>query len=620
MKKAIVLVFCLFIGTGSTFAGDAVRLEIGKRLIDEASGETISVPKIDLIIPRGGEREIFLPPYTLNIRAGSAIDGKYQIGIGLFGLGPTFQKFNYDFALEVGEKMVIPSLPGKSTTIVDYSLIIADDTTSFFGDIIDKTDTTAWISALTIHYNSHMMRGSLADFNWETKMGYLENIYNRFRESYRLSLFEKIDLNLYPALTNRVYLDGNRHYAISPVSDRIDIVYGHDIDAASPAPAAELLLYKLWGYGPRWMVTGMARFYNDNNLKLRRYAKNLDPKIISEKLGDITWIESDSGMVYCGSFANWLLNEYSQSSFQKLYRESTPLNYERRFEENYGISLEKAIAKHIEFLSKYAPLEGEVEYFASIYLRDNNYSRAGDLYEELTQEDSDRREEFLMNLAACRFWQGDYEKSAETYQKLIDDFGNNPRYIMLLGDSELALGNSDKAKSLYSEAFDKYDYGEAGLRLVAMLIETGDIKRSRSLFDRLSGDIKNMYDYHLELARLELAEGKTPDDTLLLQTAYRALGGITQTPGDPRIYFTAGRSYLLAGNFDAAEENLQMAYFLETKANALAQSLLELGRTFDLQGNREKALEYYSKARKIGGAFIKSLCDKYQNKRFDWKG
>ncbi|MEE9555201.1 MAG: tetratricopeptide repeat protein [candidate division Zixibacteria bacterium] len=609
--KNIIIVLIAVISLNAAFASDAIRFEIKSTLLSENSGGTSRDFQGELLIPQKGKRKIFIAPYTLTINSNIISPGKYNIEIELIGLGPTFHNYSHNFELAVSEKILIPSLPAKNDLLVSYSLTLTDDTSAFKGYATVTEKSPEWGTSTSIHYLTRWMKGSYADFTWNTRLSYLENVYNQYRYSYKLSMFDKIDVTFHPEPTDAVYLDPSRHYAIYPNSKKIDLVFGHDIDAASPAPAAELLIYSLWGYGPRWMVTGLAHLYEDNNLLLRDFAHKLDPSIIKRNFSSGTWVDSDTGTVFCGGFVNWLLTTGSLSDFKNLYKKSTPLDFENRFEKIYDRNFTTAIEDFIEYSKSYIPKEGEQLYFASIYLRQGDFTSARDLFKELVSE-KEIKEENLVNLAACQHWTGDFDAAVETYDTVMKNYPENPRYMMLSADVRMAKGDFDKAVELYENAFSKHGFGNAGLRLMTILIDDGRIDSARVIFDKLGTDISGRLDYSIEQARLMIAESVDDLDSLLVRIANRALAATAKASDDPRGYLAAGKALALSGRFDQAVLNLETAHFLERKSSFLGLPLLELGKAADLSEKRDEALEYYRKASESGGGkYIEKLCQKY---------
>ena len=602
---SIITALCL---EGTAIPG-VVRLDLKA----DIHGDTvIDVFRGQLLIPRGDSRDVFAGPFTLALTPKESSKRKYKLEVDLAGLGPDFKKFSYNFDLSIGEKTLIPGLPVKNATTITYSITVLDDTSSFRSYVEDSVIPAEWDTSTTIHYLTRQVRGSLADFTWNNKMGYLENIYDQFRHSYKLSMFNKIDMSFYPEPTDTVYMDSRRHYAILPNSNKINLVYGHDFDAAFPAPAAELLIYKLWGYGPRWMVAGMAHYYDGNDLILRKFAGKLDYEDIRKNILFDAWVDSDTGTVFCGGFVNWLLTTYSFPDFLKLYKDSSPFGYESNFKKIYGKAFGAVLKDFIEYMARYKPESDELEYFASIYLRHNDFARAADLYREMSSASGNKKEENLVNLAACEFWSGDYRTSANIYDTLLTLYGKNPRYMMLKADALLALGDFVPAIKLYEDSFQEFDQGNSGLRLVTILIDEGKIDSARTIFRKLKGEVLGRLDYSIEEARLRISAGEANADSSLMRAADGAIAGTESAPDDPRAYLVAGKAFALLGRYDRAADNLNIAYFLERKPYYLASTLLELGKTADLQGKRKEAIEYYTKASKsAGGVYIDKLCEKY---------
>ncbi len=614
MRSVFALVSILLFSANVDFAG---TLRVGVK--GEIQGQpAITLFDDEILVPLEKTQEIFTGPYTLRLSPTADSGGKYHLIVELAGLGPDFKNFQYPLTLAVGEKMIIPSVPVKNNASINYIISIRDDTSSVRKSNYPMNDASRWGTSTSIHYLTHWVKSSLADFTWNVKMTYLENIYDQYRASYKLSMFEKIDFYFHPEATDEVFIDPDLHYAILPNSRRIDLIYGHDIDAVTPAPAAELLIYRLWGYGPRWMVTGLAHYYEDGKLELRKFVDQLDPAEILADFSRYDWVNSDTGSIFCGGFVNWLFETHSFSRFKNLYRQSSPLDFEANFREIYGNSLLDALEQYLDYIENYKPRSGELGYYASTYFGQNRIEEAREYYAELALLDNDDKSDNLSFLAACQHWLGDYEAAHKTYSDLVELSGRNPRFLTLNGDMEMALGDFEAAIRLYEEAFGEGEYGISGLRLVTVLIDRGDLDSARAIFDKLDGDVLRSLNYSIESARLKIISGEADVDLLLEQAAARALNLTAQSSHDPLNYLIAGRAFALLGQFDRAEQNLDIAYFLERRPYFQALMLLEQGRTADLQGKRDEAKNYYDQAANSGGsAYLNMLAKKYIESKYE---
>lgn len=614
MRLVFALVSIFLFSANIAFAG-ALKISVKGDIIGQPA---ITVFDGKVSVSPGQSREIFTGPYTLKLSPTADSAGKYRLLVELSGLGPDFKNFKYPMILAVGEKIIIPSVPVKNDASINYTFVIQNDTGSVKKFDYSLNDADIWGMSPSIHYLTRWVKGSLVDYMWNIKMSYLENIYDHYRGSYKLSMFEKIDFFIHPEPTDEVYLDRDLHYAILPNSRRIDLIYGHDIDALTPAPAAELLIYSLWGYGPRWMVTGLAHYYEDGKLEMRKFVHQLEPAGILANFYRYGWVNSDTGSVFCGGFVNWLFGTRSFSNFKRLYRQSSAVDFETNFREIYRMSLLSAIEQYIDYIENYKPGTVELGYYASTYFQQKKIEKAREYYAELAALDGNDKSENLNYLSACQYWQGDYDAADKTYSDLVELSGRSPRFLTLKGDTEMALGDFEAATRLYEEAFVESQYGISGLRLVTILIDSGDIDSARTVFDKLEGDVLLSPDYSIESARLKIISEEAAVDSLLEQTAALALNLTTQASYDPLNYLTAGRAFSLLGEFDRAEQNLYIAFFLERRPHYQAMILIEMGRAADLQGKRDEAKDYYEQAASAGGgAYLNMLAKKYIESKYE---
>ena len=262
--------------------------------------------------------------------------------------------------------MLVPSLPVKDNVSVTYVITLIDDTSTTDPVQYSLGDSSLWGVSESIHYRTHWVKGSLIDFKWNTVMSYLEFTYNKYRESYRLSESERINMYIHPEPTDEIYIGENHFYSIQPRSLRIDLVYGHGIKAATPAPACELLVYRQWGYGPGWMIVGLSNYYNDNMLAIRDYIKDIDKAGLLELLKDEGRAGNDIGSVITGALVFWLLQNESFAEFKKLYARSTVIDFENKFEDVYKYPFDEMLDRFLNYARDYRPVEGELDYYASM--------------------------------------------------------------------------------------------------------------------------------------------------------------------------------------------------------------------------------------------------------------
>ncbi|UCC79357.1 MAG: hypothetical protein JSW64_13965, partial [Candidatus Zixiibacteriota bacterium] len=405
MKKPLLTLLILPFLVSSV-QSKTMRIGLSAELID--TDAKLPIFEAEFLMPEGDESEIFTGPYTILLDFEENIPGQYDFKANLYGLAPDYNIFEYDFSLEPREKMLIPSLPVKEGSNVNLFVTLLDDTSQVMKTKFPSEDTSLWDVSESIHYLAHWVKGSLIDFKWRKVITYLEFIYDKYRKSYRLSEFEKIDMYVHPEPTDEVYMDDERYYSIKPRSRRIDLVYGHHIKAATPAPGCELLVYRLWGYGPRWMVTGLANYYNDNMLRIRDFIKDYRKPEILGLLKDEERVENDTGSIITGALVFWLLQNESFAEFKNLYIKSTALDFETKFEDVYKYPFDEMLGRFIDYVTDYNPAKGELDYYASQFFGQGDMIRAKEYYEELSARDDSDRAAGLEKLATCYFWLGNY--------------------------------------------------------------------------------------------------------------------------------------------------------------------------------------------------------------------
>jgi len=612
MKRTFFLfLICLLLS--GTAPGKTLRIGLSADLIGNEMKSSIF--RAEFLIPEGEKREIFTGPYTIGLAFKENDSGRYDFTANLYGLGPDFNISEYSFGLKPGEKMLIPAEPVKDGANVNHIITLIDDTSAVGSTRYSLRDSSMWGVSETIHYRTHWVKGSLIDFTWNKVMGYLEFIYNKYRESYRLSKFEKIETYIHPKPTDEVYLNREYFYSIQPKSLRIDLIYGHTIKAATPVPACELLVYRLWGYGPRWMVTGLANYYDDNMLEIRDYIKDFDLAALLELLKNEDRVRNDTGSVIAGALVFWLLQNEDFAEFKKLYTVSTTLDFDEKFRIVYKYSFGELLDRFLNYAKEYQPTEGELDYYASLYFSQGNMIKAKKYYEELSVSGEGDRAANLKKLAACEFWLGDYASADTIYDLLVRLGDESAEVLFMKGDVKLALGDVGEAIVYYNDSYEK-GFSTGGLRLVSILADKGEIDSARSLLKNMEDKAGRLLDYSIENAGMKVMHGEDAD-SLLNKAIRRAVNKSNMTPHDPRPYVILGKAYALMDDYEKAMYNLNTAYFLETGLFNQSFILLEMGKTEDLLGSREGAEVFYQRIIEIdGGEYQKMLAKKYLNSAY----
>lgn len=611
MRKAILALF-LAVALAPTAGGQNLRLDIQAAL---RGSPDIVIFRGEMLLPPGQVKEIFTGPFTLKLSADREADRGYQLYLDIFGLGPEFKNYQYKMPIAPGDPMVIPPLTLKDSSTVKYTIMLLDDTTAAIGAEPPLDDSIYWGQNQSVHYNTHWVRNSLADFMWNLKIGYLEQVYNLHRKSFNLSQFDKIEFYIHAQPTNTVYLDPQNFYSVQPRKNRIDVVFNQRINSLDPRPGFEFVLYKYWGYGPRWTVTGFAGYYFDMNLRARNIITGYTSEKLDALFGDKAWIDSDTGQVITGAFVHWLLEVESVTKFERLYKQSTELDFRDKFAAIYGKPFVEFLRDFIACQKTYTPKEGELGYYASLYTQHENYEQAAAYLKEIVERNDANSNQFRRQLALCLFWLGDYKEALANSKPGIDSA--NCSADIFNANLEVASGVEPEPGSAYRHLSDGAGCDEAKLNLISAYLDDDKTDPAEKLFNKLGDEIKASPDYYIQAGRLRIMQGQ-PADSILTVAASMALTRAQNVSYDPMNYFTAGQALLLMGRYEKARENLDLAYFLEHRPYFEACILLEQGKLSDLVGERAKAGEYYRSVVEFprAGAYQKMLAEKYLENKY----
>jgi tetratricopeptide (TPR) repeat protein len=620
LNRGVVFVFLLLFFIALTLASHsaALRLEITGELMrpDSDSYARAQIYNSELIQPldsgdKSFAQEIFTGPYTIKIAAKADTGSLYQIDIQLSGLGPEYKFYKYSASLPVGDFQVIPPAPVKNNISVKYRIAVIDDTSKIAFNEPPLDDTLSWGGAESVHYDAHWIQNSLADYAIDKRVSYMEDIYNQHRGSFGLSLFEKIDMVLHPDIIAYPYINPAINYSILPNSNRIELYYTHNIDAAYPRPAFELLQYKLWGYAPKWMISGLAGYYFDSQLRVSDFSEKLNVENLLAKLPDSRWVESDTGHIICGAFVHYLLDKTSLPLFRNLYARSTELDFVDNFRQIYGKSLKSYLNDFVKHSRNYKSSPSELSYYANLYFEQGNVGRAEKYYHMLVAMPGQANERNYRYIATALIWQGKYKEAELLFEEMKRKFENGNEFRNFASQMRMAQGEIEKGKSEIERQFYDERYGPSGVQLIEINLDNNQVDSALLVLNQLERSNLSSVDYLMALGRLQIMRGM-PADSIIIRAADIAASRIQRIPDDARSYYWVGRAFMLLEQYEKADEYLQVSLFLENRPYYLGILLLDLGRLEDLRGNRDKAMEYYTKLSQVNaGAYQRHMAQRY---------
>jgi tetratricopeptide (TPR) repeat protein len=549
---------------------------------------------------------VFIPPYTAHFTIFPMADSNYRADIEFFELPPGFGSYDTTLTAKIGTWQKVDSLTAKGD-LFDYSFIIFQDT-AHYARFISTDSLTNFES---IHYKSWILRDSYADYKWEARKGYLENVYNYYRKEHDVSRSGKLNLYVFPGGNNTPCVDHSTGIGYDFPNKAMYAVFNENFDSALPQYTQRYILYDSWGYTARSLVVGYSRYFLDDIYRARRIVAGMTTIEIKSVLMDEYPPDIEQADIICGAFVRFLVDKHSLPLFKMLYEKSAPGKF--AFDEVYGISFNQMIVQFQAYQKELKLSESDAFNIRDIYTSQMWFDKALE-YDIWLAAQPVRRDYHLKNLGATFFQVGNYAESETCYTALVRRYPDRADAAFLLGLALLRDGHTRKAIARFETVADSFP--DAAKMLGEIYLDRRDFKKAEQTLEKVP-EFPDSWTSILK-ARLAIAKG---DQELADPIIKRALGSSSQVislvPGEARGYIDAAYAYMLNGSYTDAESVLRAALFVDHRPYYQGAAYLALGRLNDLRKDSEQARINYEKAIETNsGEYINMLAKKYLKEPF----
>jgi len=568
-----------------------------------------TVGRVEHFVEFGEKIPVFIPPYTIHFRIFPLTDSTFSVKADFFELGPDYSFYRKETTATQNEWQTIESLPSKGI-LFDYSFAIAADTISSY-NVVPVDSLTIFES---VHYKAYIWRDTYADYKWQARSGYLENIFDRYRKELGVTRAGKADFYIYPGSNNSPYIDNFTGIGYDIAGHSLYAVFNKDFDSALPQTLQRFVIYDTWGYSPRFLAVGFSRFYLDDIYLAREYVKKMPLNEIESIFNDEYPEDIESADILSGAFVKFLIDKHGLASFRKLYDESSPGSF--AFDNNYQKGYLELLEMFIEYEKNLKLDESNASYFNDFYSSQMWFDKALKYGVWLASQPI-LREYHIQRLGATYFQLGNYAQSESSYASLVNLQPDNEKAKYLLGLSYIRNGKTDKGMKKLESVIDSFP--DAAKMLAEIYLDQNRNNKAGEMLDIIKG-VPDSWTAILK-SRLALALDDTAKaDTLLNISLTLNNNVIALVPSEARGYLGAAYTLMFMGLFEDAENRLQIALFIENRPYYLAQANLEMGRLFDLKGDHQTAVEYYNKVLELeSGIYMNKLAEKQINKPFKLK-
>jgi tetratricopeptide (TPR) repeat protein len=614
----------------SVRAENGVLFELIVRQKPEIIDKYFEITRDTVEVPLGERLHTFLVNFNLEIDL-EKIDSQYvEFNYHLLTIGKNPFNTANRFKIEFNLPARVENIPGKNNSL--YQLLISPR------ELIDIDlescpysfeGTDEFTFDPSPNFDIYYIKRTVADFHWNSVKGYLEADYTQFKNLVDLTDPGKISYYLCPCPFPGINWDKRFGYAIDPGRSRVLSIYSHDFVSTDALLSNMLKLYQRWGYAPPFLVEGLASYFEFSEYKIKKAAELNSLPPVKELLTSNGYYSADPILAenIAASFVKYLVNRYGISNLRDIYERSDDLTLAKNIQMIYEKSLDTLENEWLHYKDTVSLARRQIDFYAA---------RAGALFrtdqqieylKEMTKYDSSRSDSIdtWQKLNMALYQNGHYYEAVEGYQKLIKMDKPSAVYWQIIGNINMNNGEYDKAWKAFDSVYS-FDttYATSKLLQARILSYRGDTAKAVEIAEKYYSVEKSTpgkIEFLLFLGDVYGTRGNNYDSLKAHRNYSDALAWCNEVmmrnPEDPTYHLRAGRAYLGLMDYVEAEKFLELAVFIDTRSYHLGHALLELGKLYDLQGKRERALEYYQAGLANQSAvYHHELCRRYIDKPF----
>jgi tetratricopeptide (TPR) repeat protein len=560
-----------------------------------------TVGRVEHFLEFGSKIPVFIAPYTLHFRVFPLADSTFQIKIDCFELGPSYNFFQKELTANEGEINTITDLPSKGLKF-DYSFMVVNDTTNYSNIILIDSLT----NFESVHFKAHILRDSYADYKWNPRSSYLENIFDNYRKELSVTRGGKANFYIYPARNNSPFIDLYTGIGYDISGNNLYTVFNKEFDTAISSVFQKFVIYDTWGYSSRFLVVGFSRIFQDDIYLAREYIKNMTLSEIKNELTNEFPTDIERVDILSGAYAKFLIDKYGLADYKKLYTKSYPGNF--AFENVYQKDFQTLLKAFINYEKKLELNESKASYFSDYYSAQMWFDKVLDYRIWLASQPL-RKGQHLNKLATLYFYLGEYAQSESSYSKLVDLEPKKIQAKYLLGLSYIRNNKIDLGIKEFTGIVDSLP--NASKMLAELYLDQNQYEKAKNCLNGIEGipDSKTS----ILKARLQLALGNSILADSILNIALTLSNNvISLVPSEARGYINSAYVHMFSSSFQEADNLLQIALFVENRPYYLSQANLALGRLYNLKGDHQTAEKYYDTVIQSNSSkYMKSLAKNY---------
>lgn len=605
----VILLFPAFLQADRTL--ETLLLEVKFLEYQGSSQGSVPVSCDTFTLIKGTPIEAFCGNLSLDITYRSHEDSSLSIELSHIPLPPKSDPHMNRLQSQIGIPYIVDSVLVKAEHV--YKVLftpLAFDSIQTDCDFSHKEEDV-FLFDPSGSFDIYFVPNSLGDIHWNNIRDHLEMELERFNKIFNFTQPGKINFYLYPC--DAPYYDkfDGGDFGIHPARNSVYFEYSHQNSGIAVEAVNLIKLYRYWGYSPKLMAVGAANLTDFHLFYAREYKQTeglypLEHMLVSLDFDNLD--DTHKKRIEAASFIAYLSAQMPVDKFRHLYIQSTDLTLKENLEKLTGMDFAELEQEWLDYVDSVSFPFGLYNFYAQRALIQRDMSEALFLYERALEEEP-MDSAMLANIYNIYYLAGYYDKSAKTIRKL-SKYLKESDYDLTLANMLLAGGHEDSALYYYNKSMENNEgFDEIAVYKLAQLEYLNEnYEQSKRHFLSLLDSAESIplkIDGHIYLGKIYRHENEADSAENQFTLALNASKNLLSRYPDNSLYnMRAGEAALQLGETQAARDYLSLAEFVEMRPFYLGRVMLGLGKTYDLENDRENARLYYNRVLELPSAYL----------------
>lgn len=608
MKRFYVILLVVLILSAGSFAADGVMCKLQAFQFDRDNQKDVLIYSDTVTFLKNVSATGFIGPFSIDVEFFEIDSIKTNFNLHLITLSPSAKTYSRNFTVEYGLPARIDKIASKNN--LSYSLTLSPlekievDTSICFFNHRHKDDFTFRPTAYTDLY---YVPSSLGDYNWDAMKELFENNYRQFMAFCNFNLPGKILVYLYPCPSYSVIWDKRFGLASDPTRNAAYSIYNKNLNTADPFVVIHTAVLRNYGYSAPFLAEGLANYFSFAPYDMQLLIKENKILPVRSILSTYDYLTADPYIAdrTAATFVKYLVDQYSIGKFIDLYKAADDIHLVEQIEKSYDKSIEDLETEwkhYLDTLRIHSQTFIIHTSFAELMLNYDAMLRYSLGYYDIAKTSFDTTEA-LNRIKRAYFSTGNFYKTVEFQQKIVNYDTTRAKNWMALGSYKMMVGEYDEALECFTKAKSLDSVNQMTNFNLALyyIIKKDNAAAKELLINNLSNQKEAQAQGESRLMLANILNQSDEKSNLEKAAEYYNQGlsifaqMIQSNSSAPSLYMWCGIASLGLYDYANALNYLHTAEFIETRPFYMGMINLWLGKTYLANEEPEIAREYFTK-------------------------